>query len=99
MRPADAEEHVAQRGRVGRVAAGGAGGRAVDTLSADRHQRRRVDGAGVDGDPGDDHTLDAPDTERNRTVHRGQRRHAQTENDGVRTGDGDRLSRVIDHPG
>ena len=67
----------------------------VAVLLADLQEHRRLDGARVDRDSGDDHARDISDRERNRAVDRGQCGVAHTQDHGVSALDRDALPDIV----
>jgi hypothetical protein len=96
VRPADAEVHVGQRRRVGRVVLLGAH---VVVLLADLQEHRRLDEAGVDRNPGDDDAGNVGDCKRDRAVHGGESGVPEPEDDRVSPLDRDALADVVDAGG
>ena len=90
VRPADAEVHVGQRGRVARRARGR--GRACCPTRSRTGDSLE---AGVDGDAGDDHARHVGDVERGRAVDGGQRGVADAEHHRVGAPDLDAAGDVV----
>ena len=91
--PADAEEHVAERRRVGRRRS--CGRSCVPTSQ----QHRRVHRAGIDHQPGELHARHVGDRHRHVAVVGHQRREAETEHHGVGPLDLERPVQVVDAGG
>ncbi len=96
VRAADAEEHVVERGRVGRVAVVPVVAAVAAVPRPDLEQHRRVDGAGVEDQPGDLDAAHVGDGHRHDAVPRVERRHAESEHDRVGALHLDRAIDVVD---